>query len=208
MFSDILATSLEEFAHDCMLLCEQHYPTIHSRGMQEDHLAKTLCRRIAANCAQQNTPVKITHTDQSQHASQAIYCLQHEQSYIWVIAHHFISANKARRDALLSTIEQVQRNFSTHGEHYLMVIADHWFDRSKASKEIPAWWLGELPDNHLEYAATGIKLQPSESSFAESVKQRFHLTNGSMSLKHPFVRHDNQSPVLRYLFLTAIYKID
>lgn len=71
-----------------------------------------------------------------------------------------------------------------------------------------AWWLGELPDNHLEYAATGIKLQSSESSFAESVKQRFHLTNGNMSLKHPFVRHDNQSPVLRYLFLTAIYKID
>ncbi|PSV88227.1 hypothetical protein CTN03_03785 [Photobacterium angustum] len=191
-----------------MLLCEQHYPTIHSRGMQEDHLAKALCRRIATDFAQQNTPVKIIHIDKSQHTSQVIYCLQHEQSYIWVIAHHFISANKARRDALLSTIEQVQRNFSTNGEHYLMVIADHWFDRSKASKELPAWWLGKLPENHLEYAATGIKLQYSESSFTESVKQRFHLINGSMSIKHPFVRHDNQSPVLRYIFLTAIYKID
>ncbi|WP_419238786.1 hypothetical protein ACN08P_20360 [Photobacterium leiognathi subsp. mandapamensis] len=208
MFSDILATSVEQLAHDCMLLCEQHYPTIHSRGMQENHLAKTLCRRIITNAAQTNISLTAKRIEDSHLISQAIYRLQYDNTCIWVIAHHFVSANKARREALLNTIALLQQSFAPDEQHYLMIVADHWFDRSKASKEIPAWWLGELPANHQDYATVGLKLQACDDSLANSVTQRFNYSAGSMALQHPFQRTDDQSPVLRYLFLTAIYKID
>ncbi len=124
-----------------------------------------------------------------------------------MIAHHFVSANKARREALLPLHYCIK---TYPGEqHYLMIaFADHWFDRSKASKEIPAWWLAELPANHQDYATVGIKLQACNDSLANSVTQRFNYSAGSMALQHSFQRTDDQSPVLRYLFLTAIYKID
>lgn len=207
MFSDLLATSVEQFAHDCMLLCAKHYPIIHSRGLQEAHLAKILCRRIQVNCQHAELPVILTPLENKPFISQVVYRLQHKHITVWVIAHHFISANKARRQALLNTIDWLHQHREAGGEHYLMIVSDHWFDRSKASKQLPAWWLGHLPEQAQAYTNAGIKLEPCDNSLAASLYQRFGYTQGQLALHHPFKRVDNQTAVLRYVSLTAIYRI-
>ncbi len=101
-------------------------------------------------------------TPPSQHddvLEQPIFRIETPSFTLWIIAHHLVSANLARREALVQSVNTACQQVDEEKQHHLLIVSDHWFDRSKASKEIPAWWLGHLPTNTSDYLADGIRLQ-------------------------------------------------
>lgn len=208
MISDLLSVSIQQFKADCLQLCEQHYPTVHNRGMRGDHLGKALCRRIVATLSQADIPARLQVVEQEGKADQPIFRLETPQFTLWVVAHRLVSANLARRESLVAAVDSVKSACQAHSHpHYLILVADHWFDRSKASKELPAWWLGQLPENIDDYQADGIRLLDSAQSFPETLAQRLHIMDGTHQIHHPLKRHSDGKTVHRYLLLTAVYPL-
>ncbi|GHA33422.1 hypothetical protein ACFFLZ_05795 [Photobacterium aphoticum] len=204
MVSDFLSTSIEQFQSDCMQLCEQHYPTVHNRGMRENHLGKALCRRILHTLSDANIQATITQCQNEDKLSQPVFHIQTSSFSVWVIAHRLLSANLARRQALINTIKETKERLTGDHPHHLVLVADHWFDRSKASKEIPAWWLGQLPRNAVDYLNDGIRLQAVEIGLPEQLAA-LSLTEGHHALHHPLRRDNHQKTVYKYILLTSHY---
>ena len=126
--------------------------------MRENHLGKALCRRILSTLDQAGIDAELHQCHGDGSLSQPIYHIEAAHFAIWVIAHRLLSANLARREALLQSVATPYQHTSQDKQQHLLMISDHWFDRSKASKEIPAWWLGRLPDQPDNYLKDGIRL--------------------------------------------------
>ncbi|MCQ1060505.1 hypothetical protein LRP52_37570 [Photobacterium sp. ZSDE20] len=203
LISDYLSTSIEQFQQDCSKLCAQHYPTVHNRGMRENHLGMALCRRIMATLQQAGLDAHFSQHKNDEQVSQPVFVIDTTEFSIAVIAHRLLSANKACRQGLIKTIADVRTTLAPVKPTYIVVVADHWFDRSKASKEIPAWWLGKLPKNIEEYITDGIKLLSSTNSLAEQLHDGHHMSHGEYHLHHPLKRETNNKTVLKYLLLSA-----
>lgn len=202
LFSDILSTSIQRFQADCLQLCEQHYPTVHNRGMRENHLGKALCRRIITTLENTGIHAHLTQKQNSELLPQPIFHIQTDTFAVWVIAHRLLSANLACRQNLVNTIIHTQSSMSIDQPQHLVIIADHWFDRSKASKEIPAWWLGALPTNMADYLQDGIRLLTPTTALAEQLSS-LPLTKSQFQIHHPLKRENGGKIVYKYLLLTA-----
>ena len=135
--------------------------------------------------------------------SQPVFVLETTDFTIAVVAHRLLSANKACRNGLVSTIANVKSNLSLSKTSFIVVVADHWFDRSKASKEIPAWWLGQLPANFDDYVKDGIKLMESTDHIAAQLLNEHQVSDGEYHLHHPLKRESNNKTVHKYLLLSA-----
>ncbi|MGF1759533.1 hypothetical protein L4D76_16620 [Photobacterium sagamiensis] len=207
MVSDLLAVSIQQFQDDCLQLCEQHYPTVHNRGMRENHLGKALCRRILATFQQAGLNVELQQSDDDNDLPQPIFSISSDDFTIWIIAHHLLSANLARREALVETIDTVMKKYEPNKSNHLLLVADHWFDRSKASKEIPAWWLGQVPENLDDYRLDGIRLLDTPRTLPKSISERYSFTEGQLQLHHPLKRSGDKRVVHKYIVLTAYYPI-
>ncbi|MGF1873261.1 hypothetical protein [Photobacterium indicum] len=207
MVSDLITVSIQQFQEDCLQLCDQHYPTVHNRGMRENHLGKALCRRMMSTFQQADITPLFTQIDDENALPQPIYNIKSNEFTVWVIAHHLLSANIARRDALVHTIKNVSELFDANTKNYLLLVADHWFDRSKASKEIPSWWLGQLPENIEDYYHDGIKLLETPNTLPVAMNECVELTNGLMQIHHPLKSHASNKTVHKYILLTAIYTV-
>lgn len=241
LVSDYLSTSIQRFQSDCLQLCEQHYPTVHNRGMREIHLGKALCRRIIATLKEAGFSAELIQRQNEEQLSQPVFCIQSDEFAVWVIAHRLLSANLARRQALIKAIVQTrdisQANADsethsaseqhtealagsstaattanlgtqpdTHLPQHLVLVADHWFDRSKASKEIPAWWLGQLPENTEAYLKDGVRLLVPETSLPAQLQQ-LGLQPDQHTIHHPLTRDHGSRTVYKYLLLTAHYTL-
>ncbi|WP_064609012.1 hypothetical protein [Photobacterium sp. J15] len=208
MVRDLLSVSINQFQSDCLQLCEHHYPTVHNRGMREYHMGKALCRRIISTMKQADINATLVKSPSEENQEQPVFTIETPHFYILVIAHRLDSANLGRREALLQSISAACKQTDTDKPQHLLVISDHWFDRSKASKEIPAWWLGHLPANSDEYIADGIRLQDCAHSLPKSLEQKCALSGGFHEVHHPLKRHGNGKVVHRYLLLTAYYPLN
>ncbi|WP_036830452.1 hypothetical protein, partial [Photobacterium sanctipauli] len=195
------------FQADCHQLCEQHYPTVHNRGMRENHLGKALCRRIITTLQQDNIAAQLQQCQSKDSLAQPIFQIETEQFTVWVIAHRLLSANIARRNSLIAAIEQTKQKLNPNKPQHLVLVADHWFDRSKASKEIPAWWLGELPANALDYQQDGVKLLVPNSDLPSQLNDAFGFVNGEHQIHHPLKREQDDKTVYKYIVLTAYYPL-
>ncbi|WEM44131.1 hypothetical protein PTW35_22850 (plasmid) [Photobacterium sp. DA100] len=203
LISDYLSTSIEQFQQDCSKLCAQHYPTVHNRGMRENHLGKALCRRIMATLEQAEIDAHFSQHKNDEQISQPVFVIDTTDFIIVVVAHRLLSANKACRQGLMNTIASVKSTLVQGKPTYIVVVADHWFDRSKASKEIPAWWLGRLPDNTDEYASEGVKLLGCTDNVAEQLRNEYQISHGEYHIHHPLKRETNNKIVHKYLLLSA-----
>ncbi|MBY5947647.1 hypothetical protein [Photobacterium rosenbergii] len=203
LISEYLSTSIEQFQQDCSKLCAQHYPTVHNRGMRENHLGKALCRRILATLQQAKFDPHFSQLKNDDQISQPVFVLETADFTIAVVAHRLLSANKACRAGLVSTIANVKSSLSLMKPTYIVVVADHWFDRSKASKEIPAWWLGHMPANSEAYTNDGIKLMGSVDHIAAQLLEQHQISDGEYHLHHPLKRESNNKTVHKYLLLSA-----
>ncbi|MGF1725264.1 hypothetical protein [Photobacterium nomapromontoriensis] len=170
--------------------------------MCENHLGKALCRRIVTTLEKTGIHAQLTQHQNSALLPQPVFHIQTNEFTVWVIAHRLLSANLACRQNLVNTIMNTQSMMPDNQPQHLVIVADHWFDRSKASKEIPAWWLGALPDNVLDYQQDGIRLLSPEMSLAEQLS-KLPLTQCQFQIHHPLKRESGSKIVHKYLLLTA-----
>ncbi|MGF1703162.1 hypothetical protein L4D09_22995 [Photobacterium makurazakiensis] len=173
--------------------------------MRENHLGKALCRRIITTLHQAGISSTLQQCQNNDSLSQPIFHIETDDFSVWVVAHSMLSANIARRNSLLTAIVQTQQKTSSVKDQYLVLVADHWFDRSKASKEIPAWWLGQLPSNSQDYLQDGVKLLTPVKSLPEQLEQELGFTDGSHHIHHPLKRENDGKTVHKYILLTAHY---
>ncbi|MCW8331702.1 hypothetical protein MD588_23155 [Photobacterium sp. SDRW27] len=207
LVSDLLSVSIHQFQADCLQLCEQHYPTVHNRGMRENHLGKALCRRVLSTLQQADFEAALQQYHDDDNLAQPIFKIETTGFIIWVIAHRLVSANLACRDALIQSVNTAYRQTCQDKQHHLLIVSDHWFDRSRASKEVPAWWLGQVPENIDDYLADGIRLQEPTQVLPECLQQTYRLPEGIHQVHHPLKRHGSDKIVHKYILLTAYYRM-
>ncbi|MDO6706680.1 hypothetical protein [Photobacterium sp. 1_MG-2023] len=205
MFSDFISASIEEFQSDCLQLCSQHYPTVHNRGMRDRHLGRLMCRRILATLEKAGVTANLEQRQTEDVVMPPVFRIQTPDVTLWVIAHRLQSANRARRNALLQAVDLTLKQLNRDENNQLLLLTDHWFDRSKASKQLPSWWLGQMPDNIQGYLQDGIKLLPCELSLCDQLQLQFGLLDGKPSLHHPLKRLNSQQTLHRYAVMTAYF---
>lgn len=88
-----------------------------------------------------------------------------------------VSAGKPCREKMLASITEWQSEYgyALQPNDLLFLVCDHWISRSKTSRELLHWWMGELPDPINEYTEQGITLYTSESQLTQSLNSRFDI---------------------------------
>jgi len=175
--------------------------------MRENHLGKALCRRVLSILKQADFTAELQQYHDDDNLAQPIFRIETTGFIIWIIAHRFVSANLACRDALVQSVNKAYQQICQEKPQHFLIVSDHWFDRSRASKEIPAWWLGQLPDNVNDYLADGIRLQAPAKALPESLQQKYHFSEGVHQVHHPLKRHGSNKIVHKYILLTAYYQM-
>ena len=110
---------------------------------------------------------------------------------IWIIGEHLISAGNPSRQQLFKHIDRFFDSFYTKEsaeESYLLLICDHWFDRNYASKTLPAWWLGQMPNALRDYRLAGMQLKASDNSLTQQLEENYPLSNGKHKTAPPSIQ--------------------
>lgn len=134
------------------------------------------------------------------------YRISSDIGTVWVLSHHMVSAGKSCRENLLSSITEWQSEYgyALQPNDLLFLVCDHWISRSKTSRELLHWWMGELPDQINEYTEQGITLYTSESQLTQSLDTRFGISPCYIKFGHPLRRSNKQQLVRKYLQLYAV----
>ncbi|WP_413111839.1 hypothetical protein [Thaumasiovibrio sp. DFM-14] len=165
---------------------------------------KTLVRRLYQQFTAQGLTVSVSQSALNGSASHPVYSITCNNTTIWLVSHQMISANKANRDAMFEQLQRIKPLINGDQHHYILLTADHWFNRSMASKQLPAWWLGELPQNLADYFRQGIKLQQCKSSLAEQLLKQFEWTAVTQHIRHPLPHKESNEAARRYMLFTTI----
>ncbi|MDW3060296.1 hypothetical protein, partial [Vibrio sp. 1978] len=179
MLLDLVIQSVNDFQDDCLKLCEKHYPAVHNQGMSEHHLGLAFSRRMEHTFRHFGynsivKPIEVLDAPDLPHH----YRISSEIGTVWVLSHHMVSAGKSCRENLLSSITEWQSEYgyALQPNDLLFLVCDHWISRSKTSRELLHWWMGELPDQINEYTEQGITLYTSESQLTQSLDTRFDIS--------------------------------
>ncbi|PJC87451.1 hypothetical protein CSW98_06035 [Vibrio sp. HA2012] len=207
MLKDLAIQSIQNFQKDCLKLCENHYPTVHNRGMSEHHLGRAFARRMVSTLESfgypsQFEPIEtVAETDHPHH-----YRIACGAGTIWVMTHHLVSASYTCREKLLADIGewQAEYGYCIQPNDLLILLSDHWISRSQRSRELLHWWMGELPDDINEYSGQGITLHQSESQLVSELDHCFQISPCYLRFGHPLVRSADQQLVRKYIQLYAI----
>ena len=207
MLLDLVIQSINLFQEDCLKLCEHHYPTVHNQGISEHHIGKAFARRM------QHTLLSFDHESMIHpldmlplNETARHFRISSEIGTVWVISHHMVSAGKTCRKKLLVDVHHWlgEYGYAIQPNDLLIIVSDHWISRSKHSRELLHWWMGELPDEIIEYSQQGITLQESDSQFASDLNINFGITPCFIKFGHPLKRSNNQQLVRKYIQLYAV----
>lgn len=207
MLRELVIQSIQDFQKDCLKLCENHYPTVHNRGMSEHHLGRAFARRMvstldAFDYQSQFEPIEMVNEPDHPHH----YRIASGIGTVWVMTHHLASASYACREKLLTDISewQAEYGYCIQPNDMLVLLSDHWISRSKQSRELLHWWMGELPDDIDEYSSQGITLYQSDSQLTVELDRRFQISPCYLRFGHPLTRSADQQQVRKYIQLYAI----
>lgn len=207
MLLDLVIQSVNLFQDDCLKLCERHYPTVHNQGISEHHIGKAFARRmqhtfLTFEHGSEICPLETNESKDSPHH----FRISSEIGTVWVITHHMVSAGKVCRKKLMLDIQNWQQEygFAIQPNDLLILISDHWIGRSKNSRELLHWWMGELPDTVNEYTQQGITLYESDSQLANNLNDNFSISPCYIKFGHPLKRSINQQMVRKYIQLYAV----
>lgn len=207
MLLDLVIQSINLFQEDCLKLCEHHYPTVHNQGISEHHIGKAFSRRM------QHTLLSFDHESEIHpldmlpfNETARHFRVSSEIGTVWVISHHMVSAGRTCRKKLLLDIHHWlgEYGYAIQPNDLLIIVSDHWISRSKHSRELLHWWVGELPDEITEYSQQGITLQESDSQFASELSHNFNIAPCFIKFGHPLKRSNNQQLVRKYIQLYAV----
>lgn len=207
MQKDLVIRAIHDFQKDCLLLCENHYPTVHNKGMSEHHLGRAFARRLASTLDSFHLPNQFEPMDTTQSPEHPHhYRIASGEGTVWVLTHHLASASSRCKEKLLTDITewQAEYGYAIQPNDLLVLLGDHWISRSKQSRELLAWWMGELPEDANEYTRQGISLTDSESKLVHELDSRFAIRPCFLRFGHPLVRSKDQQLVRKYVQLYAI----
>ncbi|SDH00283.1 hypothetical protein SAMN04488136_10667 [Vibrio xiamenensis] len=211
MLLDVLIQSVNEFQADCMKLCEKHYPTIHNKGMSEQHLGIAFARRLSRTlnefghqCEYQFIEILTSNADNPHH-----FRVSSDIGTVWILTGHLVNANATYRNKLLKAVAawQNEYSFAIQPNDLLLLLSDHWITRSKQSRELLHWWTGRLPDEIDEYNAQGISLYESDSHLSNTLEAQFGLCPYYVKFTHPLKRSNNQQLVRKYIQLYSVVQL-
>ncbi|EPP5333276.1 hypothetical protein ACUSRQ_002474 [Vibrio harveyi] len=207
MLLDLVIQSVNDFQDDCLKLCEKHYPAVHNQGMSEHHLGLAFARRMEHTFRHFGyssiiKPIEVLDAPDLPHH----YRISSEIGTVWVLSHHMVSAGNSCRENLLSSITEWQSEYgyALQPNDLLFLVSDHWISRSKTSRELLHWWMGELPEPINEYTEQGITLFTSESQLTHSLDTRFGISPCYIKFGHPLRRSNKQQLIRKYLQLYAV----
>nr|WP_086937352.1 hypothetical protein [Thaumasiovibrio occultus] len=203
MIAQLIQDSLNEFDVDYRQFCRHHYPTVHNRGMKSQHLIRLFATRMWQQFKAQGVVADYLRYEGEIAFKCPIHSLALPSARIWIVADQWLSANTASRKRLIDELTRLKSLMDSAHQHYVVVLADHWFDRSLGSKQLPAWWLGHLPDDVDTYILNGLKLQLSPVTLVEALKATLPHKHAAMTLRHPLHKPGSSVPVYRYLLMTA-----
>ncbi|HAS6347136.1 hypothetical protein LZU85_04125 [Vibrio sp. IRLE0018] len=207
MLLDLVIKSVNNFQDDCLKLCEKHYPAVHNQGMSEHHLALAFARRM------QNTFKQFQHESvieplETLEASELPhqYRVTSDVGTVWVLSHHMVSPGKTCRDNLLTDVTEWQSEygFAIQPNDLLFLIGDHWISRSKTSRELLHWWMGELPDQINAYSEQGISLYTCDTQLTQALESRFNISPCYLKYGHPLRRTSTKQMVRKYIQFYAV----
>ncbi|MFD2178095.1 hypothetical protein [Veronia pacifica] len=209
MLDDVISQSLEGFKADCRKLCENHYPTIHNRGMRDIHLGKALSRRIVSTLSAGGHYASLVQLETAEHIRLPIFHINGGQYQLYVIGHRMVSPGAGCRHALITDIQWSleKLELSSDADFRLLLVSDHWFDRTMASKTLPSWWLGNMPVDLEAYQSQGIKLQLSDGSLSKDIEHQCSLDNGNFKLFHPLKRLKDNEVIYKYMLMSASFTL-
>lgn len=175
--------------------------------MSEHHLGLAFSRRMARTLLHFGhtcviKPIEVLNGPDLPHH----YRITSEIGTVWVLSYHMVSAGKSCREKMLSSITEWQSEYgyALQPNDLLFLVCDHWLSRSKTSRELLHWWMGELPEPINEYTNQGITLYTSESQLTQSLNTRFDINPCYIKFGHPLRRSNKQQLVRRYLQLYAV----
>ncbi len=134
------------------------------------------------------------------------YRISSEIGTVWVLSHHMVSAGNACRENLLSSITEWQSEYAyaLQPNDLLFLVCDHWISRSKTSRELMHWWMGELPEPISQYTEQGVTLFTCESQLNHALSTLFGITPCYQKFGHPLRRSNKQQTVRKYLQLYSV----
>ncbi len=207
MLLDLVVKSVNEFQHDCLKLCEKHYPTVHNHGMSKHHLALAFARRMQNTLGHfgHESSVQPLETSESNDLPHH-YRVSSNIGTVWVISHHLVSASYGCRQKLLQHIAQWQSEYSyaIQPSDLLFIVSDHWIGRSRTSRELFHWWMGEFPQDVDEYRRQGVQLFESRDQFQPALEDHFGISPCYIKFGHPLQRTVDKASVKKYLQLYAV----
>ncbi|MGF1756019.1 hypothetical protein L4C33_20825 [Vibrio makurazakiensis] len=207
MLLDLVIHNINHFQDDCLKMCERNYPAVHNHGISEHHIGKAFARRMENTFKAFSHPCVIHPLETVESTDLPNnFRVTSDSGTIWVMTHHMVSAGKTCRKKLLSSIHEWQSEYgySIQPNDLLILICDHWIGRSKNSRELLHWWMGELPDEINEYSEQGITLYKSESQLANSLSEGFNISPCYIKFAHPLKRSTNKQLIRKYIQLYAV----
>jgi len=205
---DVLIQSINEFQADFRLICEKHYPAIHNQGMTEHHLGLALSRRLTRTLVEfghscEYHPIELyknTH-DKAPH-----YRITSDIGTVWILTHHFVSANQTYREQVSTKIEiwREEYGYVIQPNDLLLLVSDHWINRQTQSRNLLYWWMGSLPDHIEDYRSQGITLYECDSQFTQLLETAFNKSPCFIKFTHPLMRSQDNDSFKKYLQLYAV----
>lgn len=210
MLLDVLIQSVNEFQADCMTLCEQHYPTIHNRGMSEHHLGLAFSRRLTRTLTEFGHHCHYSGLESHPTLDQpSHFRVSSDVGTVWILTSHLVSAGSSCRRKLFKTIHQWQSeyDYAIQPNDLLLLLSDHWITRSKQSRELIHWWTGHIPDDIEDYKSQGVSLYTSDSQLSLTLDECFNISPYFVKFTHPLRRATDKQLVRKYVQLYSVVQL-
>ncbi|GEA52243.1 hypothetical protein VIN01S_30470 [Vibrio inusitatus NBRC 102082] len=210
MLKDIVIQALKAVQNDCLSLSKQHYPTVHNRGISNNHLTSLVERRLEIIATQFETsissqPIELEANDIEKTVHRRITL---SYGTVWLFPYSIKTANRVFKEQLSNTLSlwREEYAYAIQPNDCVVLVCDHWLNRINTSQQLLDWWHNQLPDNFSEYVQQGILLVPSSAPKLDEIMQPLNLLPCYKAHAHPLKKEENASSVKRYVQLYAIFE--
>ncbi|MEZ8987595.1 hypothetical protein BCT04_12735 [Vibrio breoganii] len=211
MLKDIVIQALKAVQNDCLSLSKQHYPTVHNRGISNNHLTSLVERRLQVIAKQFGTSltshsIELDTTDDSENTAYRRITLPYGS--VWLFPYSIKTANRVFKGQLSNTLNlwREEYAYAIQPNDCVVLVCDHWLNRINTSQQLLDWWHNQLPDDFAEYAQQGILLAQSSTPKLDDVMQSLNLQPCYKAHAHPLKKEEDGSSVKRYVQLYAIFE--
>lgn len=210
MLLDVLIQSVNEFQTDCIKLCQEHFPTIHDKGMSQHHLSLAFSQRLSHTLTEFGHDCEYVALDFNTNLHPIhYYRVTSDVGTIWVLTSHLATGGNMCRKRFIHAINhwQEEYSFAIQPNDLLLLIGDHWFSRNKLSRELLHWWTGQLPDDVEQYKVQGVKLSEGSTLLSNLLEDCFSLSPYFVKCTHPLQRSLDKMAVRKYVQLYCIAQL-